>query len=103
MNMNEEKLKLKENMEQQLELRGETLTSIGRAIKVKQNILHSWLTGTLPSGKYLPQVRALADHWSMSVEELLFGEETKSSETLFSSQFKDGPTKYKLVILKMRD
>ena len=61
------------------------VTELSRATKVPLQTLHNWLSGQKP--RDIDQVKRVADHFGVSINNLCFGEIEKSNREL--ADFKD--------------
>ena len=81
-------------------LNGTNLSALSREIGVTKQQLHSWVHGKVtPSLKNAEQLRQLARHLGLTIEELLFGEE--ASSLISSITFTDDGKTYELTIKKL--
>jgi hypothetical protein len=96
------KIHLNKVLKQSLKTRRLTINQMARDCGIPMSVLHGWINGTIPSGKNLHHLKTLSSYLHMSMDDLLFDEGlTRSSLTLFQSEFIDGRTKYRLIIEKV--
>ena len=78
----------------------ENIAAIGKAVGLDRRVLHSWAyQDRVPSLKFASQLRKLANHFNLQLEELLFGVSDKKIIT--SIQFRDGESMFKVVVQKI--
>lgn len=56
-----------------------TVSQLGRAVKISPKTIYSWLSGQSP--RDISQVKTLANYFSISLDELVFGEAPKTKTT----------------------
>ena len=82
-------------------LEDENLSKLSRDLKVPSTLLFEWRDAKRqPSFKNLKHVRKLADHFGLSLEELLFGDESPS--LISSVMFEDNDRKYRINIERLK-
>ncbi len=97
-------IKLQAVLKRELKTRNESINEIARNCKIPVSSLHGWTQGTLPHAKNLHLLKTLAEYLGISLSMLLFNVKDtlgESSTILFSSQFVDGESQYRLVIEKI--
>lgn len=52
-----------------------TVSQLGRAVKISPKTIYSWMNGQNP--RDITQVKAIATHFGVSLDQLLFGENPK--------------------------
>ncbi len=75
-----EDMKLSNNLKTLMTKEKINLVELAQAAKVPKQTLHNWLSGAEP--KSLDQVRAVANVFGLSIEELCYGEKTKSRDSI---------------------
>lgn len=92
-------IKLGEIIKNEVRKRNLSLTQLAEISNIPNSTLHDWSIGRLPSGKNIHYLYSLAQALSMSLEMLLFGQESKTTEqVLFTSEFVDEGRAYKMEI-----
>lgn len=82
-------------------LKDKNLSIVSRELGIPRSVLQDWLHGNRsPSMKNIEAVKRLADYLSMSLDELLLGENEPS--TLSSTTFQDDDRKYKIQISRIK-
>lgn len=78
-------------------LKDKNLSHVARELGIPKTVLHEWVNASRnPSLKNIGHIKKLADYLSLSLNELLIGED---STTLLSSfTFEDGDKKYRIKI-----
>lgn len=64
-------MKLDKNLKHILDSRGVSLSKLARATGVPVTTISNWLSGQSP--KNIVQLKKVADHFKISIEELVFG------------------------------
>jgi transcriptional regulator with XRE-family HTH domain len=83
------------------ELQGKTLSKVAKEVGISVSVLHDWhSSGRWPSAKNLWQLKLLADHLGLSLEEILFGR-TSQAEVIGSMPFSVGGRHYRVKIEKI--
>ena len=96
-------IELKRILNREFKSRGLVANKVAKSLGIPQSVLHGWISGSLPNGKNLHHIQALSNFLGLSVSELLFGGENSSgSEILFHNEFRDGDSKYKLTVEKIK-
>jgi hypothetical protein len=95
---------LREVLKRQLKSRNESVNAVARNCGIPLSVLHGWLHGVLPSAKNLHHIQTLSQYLDVEISMLLFNvrNEKSDSTVLFSSEFKDGDLKYRLLVEKIR-
>jgi len=57
-----------------------TAAQLGRACKIPPQTINNWLSGQEP--RSLNQIKAVADHFNVSVDYLVYGKEEKKKEPI---------------------
>lgn len=96
-------IKLKEVLHRELRSRGESINELARKTKIPKSTLHNWHQGIIPNARNLHYVKALSDHFRLTLSEILFNvkESNHVEEILFSSMFTDKDRKYKITVEKL--
>ena len=68
-------MELKSNLRRFIRENGMTVAGLARATKIPVQTLHGWLQGTEP--KSIRQVKAVADHLGIDLDQLCFGTRPK--------------------------
>lgn len=85
------------------ELKGKVLSRVARDVGISVSLLHDWFSSSRkPSAKNLWQLRLLADHLGLSLEEILF-DEKREPQVIGSTTFIDRGVQYRINIEKLRD
>ena len=100
------KVRLDSIIKAQLTARKMNANQLCKELSIPQSVMSGWLNGVAPSAKNLPLIKKLAEYFDLPVSILLFnekeGDENRPS-ILFSSTFKDGNTRYRLIIEKVNE
>lgn len=72
-------MKFPAQLRQLLKQHDMTVSQLGRAVKISPKTIYSWLNGQSP--RNISQVKSLANYFSISLDELLFGEVPKTKVT----------------------
>ena len=96
-------VQLKEVLNRELTNRRETIQSVAKKCRIPLSTLANWKNGMLPNAKNLHFLKALSEHFEISLSELLFNTKEERSETaiLFTSSFVDEQRRYRLVVEKL--
>lgn len=87
----------------QRELKGKVLSRVAREVGMSVSLLHDWYSSARkPSAKNLWQLKLLAEHLGLSLDEILFDEQ-KNKQTISSTTFTDRGVQYRVNIEKVRD
>ena len=83
----------------QEKLKGKSLSLLAKELDIPKSLIHDWVrSGRTPSLKNIAHIKAIADYFDMTLDELLIGQ----SESLISSiSFKDENRKYKIDIKRI--
>ena len=86
----------------QRELKGQVISKVSREIGLVGSLLHDWISGArAPSAKNMSQLKMVADHLGLTLEEILFDEKT-DHELISSTTFVDRGTQYRVSIEKVK-
>lgn len=86
----------------QRELKGKVLSRVAREVGMSVSLLHDWYSSARkPSAKNLWQLKILAEHLGLSLDEILFDEQ-KGKQTISSTTFADRGVQYRVNIEKVR-
>lgn len=86
----------------QSELKGKVLSRVAREVGMSVSLLHDWYSSARkPSAKNLWQLKMLAEHLGLTLEEILFGE-TDGKQVISSTTFSDRGVQYRVNIEKVR-
>lgn len=83
------------------ELKGKVLSRVAKEVGISVSLLHDWYSSARkPSAKNLWQLKVLAEHLGLTLEEILF-DEKPSREILSTTVFSDGGERYRVHIEKI--
>jgi len=86
----------------QRELKGKVLSRVAREVGMSVSLLHDWYSSARkPSAKNLWQLKLLAEHLGLTLDEILF-DEHKGKQTISSTTFTDRGVQYRVNIEKVR-
>jgi hypothetical protein len=86
----------------QRELKGKVLSRVAREVAMSVSLLHDWYSSARkPSARNLWQLKMLAEHLGLTLDEILFDEQ-KGKQTLASTTFTDRGVQYRVNIEKVR-
>ena len=86
----------------QRELKGKVLSRVAREVGMSVSLLHDWYSSSRkPSAKNLWQLRMLAEHLGLSLDEILF-DELAGKQVISSTTFSDRGVQYRINIEKIR-
>lgn len=93
-------IKLSEVLRREIESRNESIAVLSKNTGIPRTTLHDWVHGRLPSSRNLKYVQILSEYFNVSLETLLFGENTQFDRrnVLFNSFFQDGESKYRITV-----
>lgn len=99
------KINLQQVLKREMKNRGISINKLSKSCRIPVSVLHGWIQGALPSAKNLHHIQSLSEYLGLSFEMLLFNREPsrKNAIILFSSEFIDGKSKYKILIEKMEE
>jgi transcriptional regulator with XRE-family HTH domain len=80
----DQKIKLAENLKNQMASRNLTITTVARQIGMNKSTLHNYCNGVVP--RNLIKIKELADLLEISLSELVFGSNAEG----LASEFEDG-------------
>lgn len=81
-------------------LQGKNLSQIARELGIPKTLLHEWVqTSRTPSFKNIQHVKKLADYLSLSLNELLIGEQNEN--LIKTITFSDENKRYRIRIDKL--
>ena len=82
----------------QRELQGKVLSRVAKEIGISVALLHDWHSSSRkPSAKNMYQLKKLADYLGLTLEEILFDQET-DKKTICSTTFSDNGKTYRINI-----
>lgn len=85
----------------QRELKGKVLSKTAREVKMSISLLHDWYSSARkPSAKNLWQLKPLAEHLGMTLDEILF-DERGEKQVISSTTFSDRGVQYRINIEKV--
>ena len=86
----------------QRELEGKVLSRVAREVGMSISLLHDWFSSARkPSAKNLWQLKLLAEHLGLSLDEILFDEQ-KGKQVISSTTFTDRGVQYRVNIEKVK-
>lgn len=86
----------------QRELKGKILSRVAKEVGISTSLLHDWHSSARkPSAKNLWQLKKLADHIGLTLEEILF-DESSERHLISSTIFSDKGSQYRVCIEKVR-
>ena len=86
----------------QRELKGKVLSRVARDVGMSVSILHDWYSSSRkPSAKNMWQLKMLAEHLGLTLDEILF-DEKKEKQIISSTVFTDRGVQYRVNIEKVR-
>lgn len=86
----------------QRELEGKVLSKVAREVGMSVSILHDWYSSARkPSAKNLWQLKLLAEHLGLTLDEILFDDQ-KGKQTISSTSFSDRGVQYRVNIEKIK-
>ena len=84
------------------ELKGKVLSRVAKEVGISVSILHDWSSSSRkPSAKNMWQLRALAEHLGLTLEQILF-DEKKECQVISSTTFMDGEIEYRVNIERIK-
>lgn len=86
----------------QRELKGKIPSRIAREVGMSISLLHDWSSSARkPSAKNLWQLKLLAEHLGLTLDEILFDDQ-RGKQTISSTTFSDRGVNYRINIEKVR-
>lgn len=86
----------------QRELKGKILSRVAREVGMSVSLLHDWYSSARkPSAKNLWQLKVLAEHLGLTLDEILFDDQM-SKQTISSTTFSDRGVQYRINIEKVK-
>jgi transcriptional regulator with XRE-family HTH domain len=86
----------------QRELKGRVLSRVAREVGMSVSLLHDWYSSARqPSAKNLWQLKMLAEHLGLTLDEILFDDQG-TKQTISSTTFSDRGAQYRVNIEKIR-
>lgn len=86
----------------QRELKGRVLSRVAKEVGISISLLHDWYSSARkPSAKNLWQLKILAEHLGLTLEEILFDEQT-NRQVLGTMTFSERGERYRINIEKLR-
>ena len=83
-------------------LKDKSVTQVAKEIGMPKSVLSEWKSSKKgPNLSSMHHVRKLAQYLGVDFEELLFGEDKKSTEVLTTVNFKDENKTYNITITKL--
>ncbi len=95
-------MKLKNNLREVLVRKGMTASDLARLSKVPKTTISDWLAGSSP--KNISQLKLIADVLNLSLDELVFGENSKLRKKSIVEEFVENEIyagKYEVVLRKI--
>ncbi|MBL7688067.1 MAG: helix-turn-helix transcriptional regulator [Bdellovibrionaceae bacterium] len=84
------------------ELKGKVLSRVAREVGMSISLLHDWYSSARkPSAKNLWQLKVLADHLGLTLDEILFDDQG-TKQVISSTTFLDRGIQYRVNIEKMK-
>ncbi len=84
------------------ELKGKVLSRVAREVGMSVSLLHDWYSSSRkPSAKNLWQLKVLADHLGLTLDEILFDDQG-SKQIISSTTFQDRGVQYRVNIEKVK-
>ena len=99
------KIKLDKVISREMKAQDLSVTTLSKKTNIPRTTIHDWVNGRLPSSKNIHHLYGLADFFKISLNELLFDSKDRNAryETMFSSEFIDNKTKYRIIIEKIKE
>lgn len=86
----------------QRELKGKVISRVAKEVGISVSILHDWYSSSRkPSAKNMWQLKKLADHLGLSLEQILF-DEKQDRQIISSTTFSDRGVQYRVNIEKVK-
>lgn len=86
----------------QRELKGKVLSRVAKDVGMSVSILHDWYSSSRkPSAKNMWQLKMLAEHLGLSLDEILF-DEKREKQIISSTVFTDRGVQYRVNVEKIR-
>jgi transcriptional regulator with XRE-family HTH domain len=84
------------------ELKGKVLSRVAREVGMSVSLLHDWYSSARkPSAKNLWQLKMLAEHLGLTLDEILFDDQG-AKQTISSTTFSDRGVQYRINIEKVK-
>jgi transcriptional regulator with XRE-family HTH domain len=84
------------------ELKGKVLSRVAREVGMSVSLLHDWYSSARkPSAKNLWQLKMLAEHLGLTLDEVLFDDQGQK-QTISSTIFTDRGVQYRVNIEKVK-
>lgn len=81
-------------------LSGENVSRLSAKLGIPRSVINHWLGGGVPSLKNIHHLKALAEYFSMSLDELLVGE--ASDKLITSIVFSDEQKKFRIRVERIK-
>lgn len=86
----------------QRELKGKVLSRVAKEVGMSVSLLHDWYNlARKPSAKNLWQLKKLAEHLGLTLDEILFDDQG-NKQTISSTTFTDRGVQYRINIEKVK-
>lgn len=86
----------------QRELKGKVLARVAREAGISVSLLHDWYSSARrPSAKNMWQLKHLAEHLGLTLEEILFDESSRK-QIISTTTFSDRGVQYRINIEKVK-
>lgn len=86
----------------QRELKGKVLSRVAKEVGISVSILHDWYSSSRkPSAKNMWQLKMLAEHLGLTLDEILF-DEKREKQIISSTVFTDRGVQYRVNIEKVK-
>lgn len=72
-------MKLAQQLKKLIQQNGTTVSNLSKSTKVPQQTIHNWLAASKP--RDFDQVKKVADHFEVSLDQLVYGIEVKQKPT----------------------
>lgn len=85
-------------------LQGKNLSAVAREVGIPRAVLHDWVKGKrLPSLRNIELVKQLADYLGLSLEQIIFGDKSKSNnaKSISSVRFSDENRHYEVIVQRI--
>lgn len=95
-------MKLNKNLNELLKIKGVSLTRLAKSTGVPITTISNWLSGQSP--KNIEQLKKVADHFNVSIEELAFGKSPPTREKNVLEDFTENEIyagKYEVVLRRI--
>jgi transcriptional regulator with XRE-family HTH domain len=91
-------IKLQKNLKRLMKAQKIGLKELAAELDLSASTVHGWLNGVTP--KSLQEIKRLAIHLGVSLDELCFGEEIQNSKIETDIHISFGDSSYKVIFLK---